>query len=451
MITEKDKKSLKALELLNQNYKHKHIAEKLNISIDSVKRLSRYNNIINQAEKRLQAVYLDKIKGLGLKIIVLAKLFKNEEYELVKDILLQVDENIKREELQRLPEILKARKDKLEKVKTATAKELQELEEKEKKFEIKLNELEINQKKLLENTKFLGDCDKKTRDFLEDHLGINDEDVVLLKRLYGYWQADLRDAKIIVYNNGKKVWIVKDIEELKRATSERLRNSEKVAWDWNDIPWWVENHPPKTEWYSKVKNVTTVQKLTIKVRKEEVSILKKELKAIRKKIKELKKQGVQSFIQSKEYSNHFSDLEIIRHGVLENEAMKYLYSLDYAAANEIILPDRKRVDIAGFNIDEDIIIIEAKASMSDFIGDKKWKNYMQYCNQYYFIFGSWDYDIKKIENKIEGSGAGILLFNENMKKIEVLKIAETMQIQEDKNKLMFDITRRAGQKIILGF
>jgi hypothetical protein len=54
--------------------------------------------------------------------------------------------------------------------------------------------------------------------------------------------------------------------------------------------------------------------------------------------------------------------------------------------------------------------------------------------------------------RIEGYKVGILLFNDEKKMIEVLKVPDKRHIEKErKEKFMFDITRRASQRVVLGF
>ncbi|HHP1053808.1 MmcB family DNA repair protein [Bacillus thuringiensis] len=69
------------------------------------------------------------------------------------------------------------------------------------------------------------------------------------------------------------------------------------------------------------------------------------------------------------------------------------------------LPNGKRVDVAGFDENRDIIFVEVKASDNDFQNDKKWKDYLLYCDKFYF-FGDWEF-LPHIKD--DKTGAGFLL------------------------------------------
>lgn len=75
-----------------------------------------------------------------------------------------------------------------------------------------------------------------------------------------------------------------------------------------------------------------------------------------------------------------------------------MYSKGYVVGFEVILPNVRRVDVAGFNENREIIFVEVKASDNDFQNDKKWKEYLLYCDKFYIleIGGSYHIAIKLI-------------------------------------------------------
>ncbi|WP_376773859.1 MmcB family DNA repair protein [Paenibacillus phytorum] len=51
--------------------------------------------------------------------------------------------------------------------------------------------------------------------------------------------------------------------------------------------------------------------------------------------------------------------------------MKWLYNLGHIVVNEVELPNGRRCDVIGYDESGRIIIIEVKASVSDFRNDEK--------------------------------------------------------------------------------
>lgn len=450
-----DEKSKRALEMLESGMRHIEISRETGLSLDRVKKLSRYRKMIEQAKGSLPDLAVEKLEMLGMNALALSDLLKSGDTGLLGEILMQVDENTSRSRLRNLPKELEARKAALESAKETAGNSMAELEKRALELERKTDEAARLEKKLKKDTAFLDGCNSEARDFLEDHIGVNGGDIVLLKRLYITWQSELRDDGVIEYDRRRKVWVVSDIETLKKSTELRIAGDERdrMHWDPYNVPWQFTQYrlPEKAE-YHYAGDIAAALKTSISRRRREIEELKKEKRAIRENIRSLKKKAVTRFVDAKDYSNHFSELEIIRHGVLEHEAMKWLYAQGYAAANEIVLPDGKRVDVAGFSMESHVVAVEAKASMVDFMGDRKWKSYLANSNELYFIFGSWDNNIEKIRKRIGGSGAGILVFDEVKKAVNVSEKAAARDMDsEDAQEMSFKIAMRASVKNVKGF
>lgn len=63
---------------------------------------------------------------------------------------------------------------------------------------------------------------------------------------------------------------------------------------------------------------------------------------------------------------------------------RLLQSLDYATLTEFNLGSGRRVDVAGIERSGQLTFVEVKASVSDFRGDRKWPEYLDYCDSLYF-------------------------------------------------------------------
>lgn len=65
-------------------------------------------------------------------------------------------------------------------------------------------------------------------------------------------------------------------------------------------------------------------------------------------------------------------------------AERLLQSLDYATLAEFGLGNGRRVDIAAIGRSGKLIFVEVKASAGDFRSDRKWPDYLDYCDALYF-------------------------------------------------------------------
>jgi hypothetical protein len=65
----------------------------------------------------------------------------------------------------------------------------------------------------------------------------------------------------------------------------------------------------------------------------------------------------------------------------------YWLKKGFSCFNELgVLPwGRRRVDFVGLRLDGYLVINEIKSSTSDYRADKKWKEYLPFCNQFYFV------------------------------------------------------------------
>lgn len=63
---------------------------------------------------------------------------------------------------------------------------------------------------------------------------------------------------------------------------------------------------------------------------------------------------------------------------------RMLAEAGYGTLKEFRLASGRRVDVMGMNDDGEFVIIEVKISVEDFRGDRKWREYLPYCDRFYF-------------------------------------------------------------------
>lgn len=97
--------------------------------------------------------------------------------------------------------------------------------------------------------------------------------------------------------------------------------------------------------------------------------------------------------------------------LLGKAAIGHLVKKGYGVNKElaVVAKGRRKVDIIGVNLKGNIIVIEIKSCLKDFKDDKKWQEYLPYCNQFYFLFTqvAWT-QVKPIFHDIKGVGVLIL-------------------------------------------
>ena len=123
--------------------------------------------------------------------------------------------------------------------------------------------------------------------------------------------------------------------------------------------------------------------------------------------------------------------------ILQN-TMRFLSTKGYRVLSEFALPNKKRVDIIGINLKKEIVIVEVKSNKNGIKLDKKWKNYLNYCNYFYFACSE-----KLNLNFSENIG----IIRNNCNKIEITKEPKYKKLPENKkNKLIFKISLSAISK-----
>jgi hypothetical protein len=65
-------------------------------------------------------------------------------------------------------------------------------------------------------------------------------------------------------------------------------------------------------------------------------------------------------------------------------AARLLSDLGQGVLTEFSLATGRRVDVIGIDRSGAVTVIEVKASVADFKGDRKWRDYLDFCDQFYF-------------------------------------------------------------------
>lgn len=171
---------------------------------------------------------------------------------------------------------------------------------------------------------------------------------------------------------------------------------------------------------------------------QELENLKLETKQLEKQLKEARAASLQSFQEANEAADLMSTREILRHRDMQNLALKWLYNNGYVAAPEVTLPNMRRADVIGYNVDK-VIIIEVKASREDYSRDHKWPEYLPYCDAFYFFTDFY----------IEETPVGQL--REKGRSLEI-QLEDTMpHTCRDREAVMYAVGRALSRKVVLGW
>jgi hypothetical protein len=64
--------------------------------------------------------------------------------------------------------------------------------------------------------------------------------------------------------------------------------------------------------------------------------------------------------------------------------MRLLDGLGFAALQEFSLKARRRADVIALNVSGEIVIVEVKSGRADFRSDRKWPEYLEFCDRFFF-------------------------------------------------------------------
>lgn len=63
---------------------------------------------------------------------------------------------------------------------------------------------------------------------------------------------------------------------------------------------------------------------------------------------------------------------------------RLLRARGYSSVSELALLDGRRADLVGLGADGSLLIVEIKSGAADFRADKKWRDYRDHCDRFYF-------------------------------------------------------------------
>jgi len=71
-------------------------------------------------------------------------------------------------------------------------------------------------------------------------------------------------------------------------------------------------------------------------------------------------------------------------GVVTRGAARLLTALGYAPLAEAPLPNGRRADLLALSPRGEFALVEVKSSVEDYRADRKWADYLPYCDAFYF-------------------------------------------------------------------
>lgn len=91
-----------------------------------------------------------------------------------------------------------------------------------------------------------------------------------------------------------------------------------------------------------------------------------------------------------------------------------------------------RADVVAINLKGQIIITEVKSCWQDFASDNKWKNYLEFCNKFYFCIPKWLYESEKgefIKNVCKENKVGLFIINYHDSEVAELDLEKNVSVR----------------------
>lgn len=449
-ITGMDEISLNILDALKKGTKLKDIPSIFNVSLDQAKRLSRYFNMLEMTKVHLQQNEIDKIQKLGIKILYLSPLFKQEDWEGLTEVLSSINESTKRDEFPLLIQALQEKRERIIRFQLETDSKLNRLAIREQELQQLEESFKDTTEKIKQEQKFLKKYPGKVQQFLIKHLGIYNDKLVLARRLDSLWQKSLKKKNILEFSDF--VYYVLDLDALVADYLKRINRQVPLATEWD---YEKEDHrnrngdyaTPYSSEYRLPSGLSMDLRSSLESVEEKIAEIKKERESIQTEMKQLRKTSPQSFIEAVEATNTLSAHELKLHGELQDKALKWLYNKGYVAASEVTLPNGKRADVIGYNENGHILIVEVKVSAVDFRQDEKWQTYLDYSDEFYFLLKS-----EVIPFYYRGKDyKGVGLLEETKNNVKIREEHSLEHNPKNREKVHFMIGKVLSKKYVYGY
>lgn len=442
MITGKDAVSLQVMESFQKQMKLNDIAVQFNLSIDQVKRLKRYFNYNEWIKEEIGEQSAEQFAALGLKSLVLSRFVNKEGIEVLLDILPLTSAGTKRDELLTYVRLYEEKQNRVQEFQQIHEKYLAETEKQVVELNKQMKGLTSKRNKIMKQYKFTKKYSKELSDLLLYYLAVLPTCYALRHRLHDGFKTRLRKLNVIEMNE-EYVWEVKDLDLFVAEMERRLEKGYKYEYTGDE-----------SERYSAVYRHTEQEEFIeqeFKETKRKIREIKNKQQANEQAWKQAKKQPFLTYQESSIGSNQLSEKELLAHRNMQNDAMKWLYSQGYVVCTEVTLPNGRRADVIGYRGDK-IVIIEVKSSSGDYKRDKKWREYLPYCHDFYFYLGYVHFLGVDDANTCEGN---VLFAPKRTKEIGVYKISEDAAVGEIVDDaiddLKYTIARTLSKKDFLGW
>lgn len=367
--------------------KNIEIAEKLNISINTVEKSLQLGRLHKELYKVLTQDRYDKLVSLKFKALDI-KSIKDDEIAVIK-FLDSINIGASAKEIKEKLSLIEIRQEKVKEIKS-------DISDINKCIEISKKEVKILEKQYKSMMK---EIDTTFSFIVDDKTIPEDKKIELLQSIaynkkYQRWQfvgyVDYSVYKYLINKNYiyipintcpmnrydrnyEMTPVIEDIEKfigyVKRSKTFSASFQTKFTRRHNLI--WANNGDKE------LKEITDT--------KNELNEIKAELKKLKKELNTIVNSDLNDFETVLEAKNELAKKDILKHNEVSIRGMKWLKSQGYIADIEYT-HGKYRFDVIGVHSQSrEVIILETKVSLSDFKQDKKFGKYSEYCNKFYII------------------------------------------------------------------
>lgn len=394
-------------DMLEDNKKQTEIVEETEFTIDVVKKVSQLKKIYTKASKLITDKFLlDRLYKLKFKALELKKIV--DKKELLEEFLEIAYSDMKVSDIKYKVNELLTREDRLSEAKKQYLIKKNELEKDEKEILDLINDSEQKQSYIEELYPFLNGRTKIVKHYLMILVGIIDDKYVLKHKL----SLDINKSVFTVkYDNSRKIWYITDIDRFADKIEDRVNLDQTVIWEestyFKKTQYYWDGYSNLTKEDGEYKKPVGLETLGLEVVEKDIKTYKKKLSLVRKELKEIRENTFNNYKEDTLFADAISASEIAEHRLVQDIFLKEYFNEGYVAAAEITMGN-KRFDTTLYKPGE-LIIGEVKASRSDFIGDKKYLTYMDYCNELYMVLSS-KISIKDEEiQRLKDEGVGLYI------------------------------------------
>lgn len=91
--------------------------------------------------------------------------------------------------------------------------------------------------------------------------------------------------------------------------------------------------------------------------------------------------------------------------IITKAVANFFHEMGDATMSEFTLKTGRRVDLIALSRSQQVTIVEVKSSLADFSSDKKWQNYLDWADQFYFAVAE-NFPVERLADKMR---CGILI------------------------------------------